>query len=309
MPRTPRPSRPACPPSAPLPESPATPPPIAFSEALAHGPADRRVAVLREIGAGGSISQAARAVGVSYKAAWQAVDTLTNLAGVPLVERAVGGAGGGGARLTAAGAALLQAAQALEQARAGVLASAGHGEGAPPAARLALRTSMRNQWPCIVQALEPLGPVVRVRLLGAGEPEAGDDEKPAAAARASERGLRLAARITRESAELLGLRPGTPVLALCKATAVRVAAATESAARGGPAAAGGDGHASGANAWPGRASRVSRGGAAGDEVSAGLEAGVRMVGFAPPGSGLRAGRRVVLSVDESAVVLAVVEGG
>ncbi|MDA8457242.1 TOBE domain-containing protein [Acidovorax sp. GBBC 3334] len=279
-------------------------PPIAFSEALAHGPADRRVAVLREIGAGGSISQAARAVGVSYKAAWQAVDTLTNLAGVPLVERAVGGAGGGGARLTAAGTALLQAAQALEQARAGVLALAGHGEGAPPAARLSLRTSMRNQWPCTVQALESHGPVVRVRLRGAGGQGTGEDESEQdAAAGATERGLRLAARITRESAELLGLRPGTPVLALCKATAVRVEAASASAARSGPAAAGG------ANAWPGRASRVSRGGAAGDEVSAELEAGVRMVGFAPPGSGLRAGRRVLLSVDESAVVLAVVEGG
>ena len=29
-------------------------------------------------------------MGVSYKAAWQAVDTLTNLAGVALVERVVG---------------------------------------------------------------------------------------------------------------------------------------------------------------------------------------------------------------------------
>ncbi|WP_343593612.1 LysR family transcriptional regulator, partial [Paracidovorax wautersii] len=71
-------------------------PQLAYSEALGHGLADRRIAILRHIGEGGSISQAARAVGVSYKAAWQALDTLTNLAGVPLVERLVGGAGGGG---------------------------------------------------------------------------------------------------------------------------------------------------------------------------------------------------------------------
>ena len=38
-----------------------------------------------------------RQLGVSYKAAWQAIDTLTNLAGAPLVERTVGGSGGGGA--------------------------------------------------------------------------------------------------------------------------------------------------------------------------------------------------------------------
>lgn len=282
----------------------AAPAPLAFSDALAHGPADRRVAVLREIGRGGSISQAARAVGVSYKAAWQAVDTLTNLAGAPLVERLVGGAGGGGARLTEAGHALLRAAEALAQARAGVLAAAaGEGgdlsEAAPPAARpaagLALRTSMRNQWPCVVQALEVDGAVARVRLCG---------ELPAATlpAERAAGGLHLVARITRESGELLGLRPGTAVLALCKATAVRAQALppVRSAARGLP-------EAPEPNTWPGRVARVSRGGAQGDEVVADLDAGVRMVGFAPDGSGLRTGRRVALSVDESAVVLAVLE--
>lgn len=279
--------------------------PAALSDALAHGPADRRVAVLREIGAGGSISQAARVVGVSYKAAWQAVDTLTNLAGVPLVERAVGGAGGGGARLTEAGHALLRTADALAQARAGVLASAcapgaqasnpgGQAGAARSAPGLALRTSMRNQWPCMVQALEPMGPVVRVWLQG--ESAAGQG------ARAPKGALRLCARITRESAELLALQPGTAVLALCKATAVRVGpaqpagAAVRRAPEEGPS-----------NAWSGRVARLSRGGAQGDEVSAELDAGVRMVGFAEPGAGLRVGRRVVMSVDESAVVLAVVD--
>jgi len=66
---------------------------LSVAQALGQERVDRRIAILREIGAQGSISQAARAVGVSYKAAWQALDTLTNLAGVALVERAVGGAG------------------------------------------------------------------------------------------------------------------------------------------------------------------------------------------------------------------------
>ena len=79
------------------------------SQALGYDMADRRIAILRGIAQSGSISQAARDVGVSYKAAWQAIDTLTNLAGVPLVERSVGGAGGGGARLTPAGERLLAA--------------------------------------------------------------------------------------------------------------------------------------------------------------------------------------------------------
>lgn len=89
--------------------------------ALGHDLSDRRIGILRQIGALGSISRAARAVGVSYKAAWQAVDTLTNLAGVALVERVVGGAGGGGARLTPAGLELLAAADAMAQARSAVL--------------------------------------------------------------------------------------------------------------------------------------------------------------------------------------------
>lgn len=240
--------------------------------------ADKRIDILRQIGQGGSISQAARAVGVSYKAAWQALDTLTNLAGVPLVDRAVGGSGGGGAVLTEAGHALLAAADAMAQARDAVLARLAMEPGAgQAAARLAVRTSMRNQWPCTVRALSREGQIVRVHLQGAD-----------AAAQA----LALTARITSESAELLALRPGLPVLALCKATAVRVL----------PGGAG-DGATEAANRWPGRATRVSRG-ALGDEVAAQLDAGVQMVGFTPGASGLRERGRVVLEAPESAIVLA-----
>jgi len=140
-----------------------------FAQALGHDMADKRIDILRQIGQGGSISQAARAVGVSYKAAWQAIDTLTNLAGVPLVHRAVGGTGGGGAVLTDAGHALLRAADAMAQARAEVLQRLA-GQGAQPAAaaRLGVRTSMRNQWPCVVRALEAVGPLVHVHLGGTG---------------------------------------------------------------------------------------------------------------------------------------------
>jgi len=239
--------------------------------------ADKRIDILRQIGQGGSISQAARAVGVSYKAAWQAIDTLTNLAGVPLVHRAVGGAGGGGAVLTEAGHALLAAADAMAQARAEVLQRLA-GQGAQPAAaaRLAVRTSMRNQWPCVVRALEAAGPLVHVHLGGAGAAQA----------------LALTARITQESAQLLGLAPGLPVLALCKATAVQVCGVKDAGAGG-----------AAPNAWPGRVTRVARG-EAGDEVAAALDAGVQMVGFAPPRSGLRARARVCLRADVSAIVLA-----
>src|SRR5690606_26967055 len=144
------------------------------------------------------------------------------------------------------------------------------------ALRLTVQTRMRTQWPCRVQALHASGPLVRVQLRG--EAAAGE-------------ALTVWSRITRESCELLALRAGASVQALCKATAVRVlpAAAADLAPPHLP------------NLWPGRATRIARG-ALGDEVAADA-AGVQMVGFAPPGSRLRAGSRVLLGVEESAVAL------
>ena len=92
------------------------------ARSLGYGQADKRILILQLVGAHGSFSQAARVAGVSYKAAWQAIHTLTNLAGEALVDSSVGGPGGGGARLTPAGEHLLAAAEQLQAARQGVLA-------------------------------------------------------------------------------------------------------------------------------------------------------------------------------------------
>lgn len=269
---------------------------LSLSDALGHALTDKRIDILRQIGEGGSISQAARAVGVSYKAAWQALDTLTNLAGTPLVMRAVGGAGGGGAQLSDAGRELLAAADAMAQARGAVLSRWQSTPHAGPAlARLAVRTSMRNHLPAVVHRLEMLGQIVRVHL------QIGPDSAPDVAGTAPT----LASRITRESAQLLGLRPGLAVQVLCKATAVRV----ERVASGrslptAPAPA--QGAVLDTCRLPAKAVRVVRG-ASGDEVSVELFAGLFMVGFAAPGSGLRAGSRVQLVLEENAVVLALVD--
>ena len=55
-----------------------------LGKALGHVKADKRIDILRQLDAAGSISEAARRSGVSYKAAWQAIDILGNLAGTPL---------------------------------------------------------------------------------------------------------------------------------------------------------------------------------------------------------------------------------
>ena len=48
---------------------------------------EKRVKLLEAISATGSISSAAKMVGLSYKAAWEAVDTMNNLSQKPLVVR------------------------------------------------------------------------------------------------------------------------------------------------------------------------------------------------------------------------------
>ena len=53
--------------------------------------------LLTKIAECGSITQAAKSIKMSYKAAWDAVDQMNNLAGEPLVERVTGGKGGIGA--------------------------------------------------------------------------------------------------------------------------------------------------------------------------------------------------------------------
>ena len=67
----------------------------------------KRIELLVQLEDSGSISRAARAVGISYRTAWAELDALNNLAPVPLVERVAGGAGGGGTWLTTAGKELL----------------------------------------------------------------------------------------------------------------------------------------------------------------------------------------------------------
>jgi molybdate transport repressor ModE-like protein len=52
--------------------------------------------LLERIDASGSISAAASAMGMSYKAAWQAVEGINNLSHEPLVVRQPGGSTGGG---------------------------------------------------------------------------------------------------------------------------------------------------------------------------------------------------------------------
>src|SRR5271169_1650748 len=76
---------------------------------------DTRIRLLEAIDKYGSISHAAKTVPLSYKAAWDAVDAMNNLADEALVERSVGGAGGGGTKLTAYGRRIVAFYRAMEE--------------------------------------------------------------------------------------------------------------------------------------------------------------------------------------------------
>jgi molybdate transport system regulatory protein len=81
-----------------------------------------KIVLLEEIGRHGSISAAGRALRMSYRRAWELVEDLNRHLGTPVVAAMTGGAGGGGARLTEAGEALVAAYRAIEAATGAVAA-------------------------------------------------------------------------------------------------------------------------------------------------------------------------------------------
>ncbi len=68
-----------------------------------------RVVLLERIKQYGSISEAARSMEMSYRAAWELVESMNKQANTPLVETVTGGKGGGGAQLTEAGERAIEA--------------------------------------------------------------------------------------------------------------------------------------------------------------------------------------------------------
>lgn len=177
---------------------------------------ESRIRLLEAIDRCGSLNRAAREVPLSYKAAWEALDTMNRLAPEPLVERLTGGRGGGGTRLTGYARQLVRLHRAMESSQQDILDRIGpvpDDVDAPTLRglirRLGMRSSARNQFATRVTALSERGGLVDVRL------QLGDAEAAAS-------GPTLLATITPESAELLGLAPGREVWALVKAPAVRL---------------------------------------------------------------------------------------
>lgn len=78
---------------------------------IAMGPG--KAELLAAIAEHGSISAAARAMGMSYRRAWLLVETMNRSFREPLVSTLAGGKHGGGTQLTALGEQVMQRYQAL----------------------------------------------------------------------------------------------------------------------------------------------------------------------------------------------------
>jgi molybdate transport system regulatory protein len=127
---------------------------------------------------------------------------------------------------------------------------------------------MRNHLPCTIDQIKTSRGAVRVFMHTSA-------------------GLPIVSRITRESQQLLGLKAGMQVLALCKATAVTVAPTIVAAGE--------------VNLLHGQVLR--RASSDSGEVTLQLAGGLALVGFAESTQELRLRRPAMAAVDEAAVVV------
>jgi molybdate transport system regulatory protein len=86
---------------------------VDFDTGASLGPG--KVALLEQIQACGSLSQAARVLGLSYRRAWLLLDDINHSFDGPAVVTATGGRHGGGAQLTPFGQELIERYRELEQ--------------------------------------------------------------------------------------------------------------------------------------------------------------------------------------------------
>jgi molybdate transport system regulatory protein len=243
-----------------------------------------RIALLEAIGAHGSISGAAKSVGLSYKGAWDAVQALNNLSPSPLVTTRAGGRQGGFAEVTAQGQAVIAAFHAVEAELAHVFAGlerrlAGGGEPVHTLLwSLGMKTSARNALRGVVEEVID-GAVNAEVTLSIGE------------------GAKIVAVITRQSVEALDLAPGRPAIALIKASFVILAKGGGEPLR-----------TSARNALPGTVVRVERG-AVNDEVTLDIGGGKTLSATITHASvealDLAVGERATALIKASHVILAV----
>ncbi|HLS42940.1 MAG TPA: TOBE domain-containing protein [Paenalcaligenes sp.] len=166
----------------------------------------RRMALLAAIQEHGSISAAAREIGLSYKAAWDAIDTINNLSDTPLILRTTGGQRGGGAELTAQAIEILELYKHLDEIHQRLMkrlarVKPGSNQHLQVLQNMMIQTSARNNF---------IGTVKHVKLteIGAEVTLHIADE------------IEIVSSVTRNGVETLGLSEGRRALAFIKASSI-----------------------------------------------------------------------------------------
>jgi molybdate transport system regulatory protein len=167
-----------------------------------------QIALLEQIDALGSITKAAKAVGISYKTAWDAVNTINNLADKPLVDRLTGGKGGGGTSLTAEGKKVIAQFNIVQGELRKVLDNLENRLGDTDnlfqfLRRISMKVSARNTFAGTVSAITKGAVNAEVTLTLKG-------------------GIPLVAVVTNGAIENLGLQVGGEAFAIIKASSVLI---------------------------------------------------------------------------------------
>jgi molybdate transport system regulatory protein len=241
-----------------------------------------RMGLLRAVAEHGSITHAAKAVGLSYKGAWDAIDAMNRLAGKPLVERSTGGRGGGGTRITPHGALLVERFGQIDAAHQRFMKllddeSIDLDKDFSLLRILNMKTSARNQFMGTVTSVRSgaVNDEVEIRLPG---------------------GQHIVAVVTRSSTESLGLRTNITAIALIKSSSVLIATDLEGAKL------------SARNQLPGTVSTITPG-AVNGEVTIDIDGGGTVAAIVTQGSlkvlGLAVGSRATAFFKASSVILAV----
>lgn len=169
---------------------------------------DKRIDLLHAIQTHGSISKAAKAVPMSYKTAWEAVDTMNALSPEPIVCRETGGKDGGGTTITEYGVKLLENYAVLKEEHSRFLKRLSELTDIQSGAfktieRLAMQISARNQIQAEVISVESKKVNAKITLK-------------------LKSGQELISTITEEAVEDLDIAEKQTVVAIFKSSAVRL---------------------------------------------------------------------------------------
>ena len=164
----------------------------------------QQIQLLQAIEQCGSITKAAKNVGISYKTAWDRINMMNNLSDKPLVRRSAGGSGGGGTSLTKLGKELLRGFSELQEEHHSFISRIGTSlrsidDLSKFLRNTTLQTSARNQFRGQIRKIIKGAVNTEVEL------QLNESSK-------------IVATVTNQSAKQMGLKKGRPAVALVKSS-------------------------------------------------------------------------------------------